>query len=115
MGNLLDGIRKLKERRQETTQAVTVVPDDMTGLITLYESICTKSELVQFKNSTVTDQDKHELERMKKSFKYRWNDLSLDRQQEFVDRLLDENLIPDTVGQILDVFDGSTVVSLVKV
>jgi hypothetical protein len=115
MGDLLDGIRKLKERRQEATQAVTVMPDDMTGLITLYESIVTKSEPVQFKNSTVTDQDKHVLERMKKSFKYHWDELSPDKQQEFVDRLLDENLIPDTFGQILDVFDGSTVVSLVKV
>jgi hypothetical protein len=118
MVNLLDGIRKLKERRQEAARAisaVTVVPDDMTGLITLYETIGMKSELVRCKNSTATAQDKQKLERMEKSFKYRWNNLSPDRQQEFVDRLLDENLIPDAVSQILDAFDGSTVVSLVKV
>ena len=118
MVDLLEGIRKLKERRLEATQAISevaVAPDDMTELISLYETICTKSELVRCKNSTATDQDKQELERMQKSFKYRWNNLSLGRQQEFVDRLLDENLIPDTVGQILDAFDGSEVVSLVQV
>ena len=118
MADLLDGIRKLKERRLEATREiseVTVAPDDMTELISLYETICMKSELVGCKNSTATDQDKQELERMQKSFKYRWNNLTLDRQQEFVDRLLDENLIPDTVGQILDAFDGSAVVSLVQV
>ena len=116
MVDLLEGIRKLKERRLEATRAiseVTVAPDDMTGLISLYETICIKSELVRCNNSTATDQDKQELERMQKSFKYRWNELSLDRQQEFVDRLLDEGLLPNTVGQVLDAFDGCTVVSLV--
>jgi hypothetical protein len=116
MVNLLDGIRMLKERRQEATQAisaVTVAQDDMTGLITLYETIGMKSELVRCKDSTATAHNKQELERIEKSFKYRWTNLSADKQKELVDRLLDKELLPETVGQVLDAFDGCTVVSLV--
>jgi hypothetical protein len=58
-------------------------------------------------------QNKQKLERMEKSFKYRWTNLSADKQKELVDRLLDKELLPETVGQVLDAFDGCTVVSLV--
>ena len=116
MVNLLDGIRKLKERRQEAAQAisaVTIAPDDMARLITLYETIGMKSEFVRCKDSTATAHNKQELERMEKSFNYRWTNLSADKQEELVGRLLDEELVPDTIRHVLDAFDGSTVVSLV--
>ena len=115
MVNLLDGIRKLKERRQEATQAVgavSAVPDDLAELITAYEAIGEKSVFVRGENSTATDEDKQELERMEKSFSFRWNNLSADKQKEFVDRLLERGLLPGIVRETLDMFDG-TVVSLV--
>ena len=115
MVNLLDGIRKLKERRQETTQtvgAVKVVPDDLAELIKSYEIIGEKSQAVRGENATPTEENKHELERMEKSFKFRWNNLSSDKQKELVDRLLAKGLLPDVVKQALDIFEG-TVVSLV--
>jgi len=115
MVNLLDGIRKLKERRQEASQVIGEikdVPDDMAELITFYEAIGEKSELVKGDNATPTDQDKQELERMEKSFKFRWNNLSSNKQKELVDRLLAKGLLPDIVKQALDIFEG-TVVSLV--
>jgi hypothetical protein len=115
MVNLLDGIRKLKERRQEATQtvgAVSAVPDDLAELITAYEAIGEKSACVGGEDSTATDQDKQELERMEKSFSFRWNNLTSDKQKELVDRLLAKGLLPDIVKQALDIFEG-TVVSLV--
>lgn len=115
MVNLLDGIRKLKERRQEASQAVGViagVPDDLAELITAYEAISEKSAFVRGDNSTATDQDKQELERMEKSFSFHWNNLTADKQKELVDRLLAKGLLPGIVKQALDIFEG-TVVSLV--
>lgn len=115
MVNLLDGIRKLKERRQEATQAVgavSAVPDELAELVTAYEAIGEKSAFVRGENSTATDQDKQELERMEKSFSFRWNNLTADKQKELVDRLLAKGQLPDIVKQALDIFNG-TVVSLV--
>lgn len=115
MVNLLDGIRKLKKRRQEATQTVgvvSVVPDDLAELITAYEAIIEKSAFVRGENSTATDTDKQELERMEKSFSFRWNSLTANMQKELVDRLLAKGLLPDIVKQTLDIFDGM-VVSLV--
>ncbi len=115
MVNLLDGIRKLKERRQEASQAVGVVAevsDDLAEIIKVYEAIGEKSAFVRGENSTATDQDKQELERMEKSFSFRWNNLTADKQKELVDRLLAKGLLPDIVKQALDIFNG-TVVSLV--
>jgi len=115
MVNLLDGIRKLKERRQEATQAVgavSAVSDELAELVTAYEAIGEKSAFVRGENSTATDQDKQELERMEKSFSFRWNNLTADKQKELVDRLLAKGQLPDIVKQALDIFNG-TVVSLV--
>ena len=115
MVNLLDGIRKLRERRQKARQAVEQVaetPDDLTELITFYKAIGEKSQAVRSDNAKPTDKDKYELECMEKSFKYRWDNLSSDKQKELVDRLLEKGLLPDIVKQALDIFNG-TVVSLV--
>lgn len=115
MVNLLDGIRKLKERRQKARQAVkqvTEAPDDLAELITFYKAIGEKSQAVRGENAKPTDKDKYELERMEKSFSFRWNNLSSDKQKELVARLLEKGLLPDIVKQAIDIFNG-TVVSLV--
>ncbi|MDD5258514.1 MAG: hypothetical protein PHD29_00910 [bacterium] len=115
MFSLLDGIRKLKARRQEALQVISAIadrPDEVVELITFYSAIGAQSELVKGENSTATDQDKAELERMEKSFSLRWNNLSVDKQKELVGRLLEKGLLPGIVKQALDIFDG-TVVSLV--
>ena len=115
MVNLLDGIRKLKARRQEVSQAsgvVAEVPDDLAEVIALYSAIGEKSALVRGENSTATDEDKAELERLKKSFSFRWNNLLADKQKELVNLLLERELLSKTVKKIIDMFDG-TVISLV--
>ncbi len=115
MVNLLDGIRKLKARRQEASQAGSVAsdkPDELAELMTFYSFIGEKSQAVRGENSRATDQDKAELERMEESFSFRWNNLSSDKQKELVARLLDKGLLPWIVKQALDIFEG-TVVSLV--
>jgi len=115
MANLLDDIRKLIARRQEASQvgsAVSDKPDELTELITFYSDIGKQSELVRGENSTATDQDKAELEHMEKSFSFRWNNLSADKQKELINRLLEKGLLPGIIKQVLDIFNG-TVVSLV--
>ena len=115
MFSLLDGIRKLKTHRQEVSQArgaISEVPDKLEELIKFYQAIGEKLEFVRGENSTATDEAKQELERMEKSFSFRWNNLSADKQKELVDRLLKKGLLPGIVKQALDMFDG-TVVSLV--
>jgi hypothetical protein len=112
MGHLLDGIRKLKAQRQEASNAPGIVaekPDELTELISLYSVIGKKSELVRGENSTATDQDKSELERMEKSFSFRWDNLSEGKQKELVDRLLEAGLLPENVRQVRDMFNGKVV------
>ena len=109
MGNLLDGIRKLKAQRQKTSQgpvAVTGKTDELSELVSLYSSIGEKSELVRGENGTATDQDKAELERMEKSFSFRWDNLPEDKQKELVDRLLNKGLLPEKVRQVREMFNG---------
>ena len=112
MGNLLDGIRKLKERRQESQRGLGSVddkPDELTELVSLYSAIVEKSQAGMAENSTATNQDKTELERMEKSFSFRWDNLSGDRQKEIVDRLLAKGRLPEIVRQALDIFNGTVV------
>lgn len=112
MVNLLDGIKRLKERRQEAKKAVGVVstiPDDLSELVTAYEVIGEKLAIVNDGNSIAKDQDKQELELMEKSFSFRWNNLTTDKQKELVARLLAKGLLPDTVKQALDIFKGTVV------
>lgn len=112
MVNLLDGIRKLKAQRQEVLKAPGVVTDkldELTELISFYSAIGEKSELVRGENSTATDQDKAELERMEKSFSFRWDNLPEDKQKELVDRLLEAGLLPEKVRQVREMFNGKVV------
>lgn len=112
MGNLLDGIRKLKERRQEMPRGPDTggdKPDEFSELTSLYSAISKKSQAIMAENSTATDQDKAELERMEKSFSFRWDNLSEDQQKELVDRLLEAGLLSEKVRQVREMFNGKVV------
>ena len=112
MGSLLDGIRKLKERRQETSRAPGAgddKPDELSELVSLYSAIGEKSQTVMAENSTAMDQDKSELERMEKSFSFRWDNLPEDKQKELVDQLLEAGLLPEKVRQVREIFNGQVV------
>lgn len=114
MGNLLDGIRKLKERRQEVkqhTDAAHHKPDELSEMVSLYSTIVEKSQAIMAGNNPATDGDKAELERMEKSFSFRWDNLSKDQQKELVDRLFEAGLLPEKVRQVREMFNG-TVASL---
>ena len=112
MGNLLDGIRKLKERRQEMPRGQDTVddkPDEFSELASLYSAISEKSQVIMAENNTAKDQDKAELERMEKSFSFRWDNLPEDKQKELVDRLLEAGLLPEKVRQVREMFNGKVV------
>ena len=112
MGNLLDGIRKLKERRQEVKQAPDAIdnkPDELSKMALFYSAIGEKSQAVMAGNSPATDEDKAELERMEKFFSFRWDNLSKDQQKELVDRLLEAGLLPEKVRQVREMFNGKVV------
>ena len=114
MGNLLDGIRKLKERRQEMPRGPDAgddKPDELSELASLYSAISEKSQSIMAENNTATAQDKAELEQMEKSFAFRWDNLLEGQQKELVDRLLEAGLLPEKVRQVREMFNG-TVVSL---
>lgn len=112
MVNLLDGIRKLKAQRQEaskTSGGIAEKTDELSELILLYSSIGDKSGIVRGENSTATDQDKAELDRMEKFFSFLWDNLPEDKQEELVDRLLESGLLPEKVRQVREIFKGKVV------
>jgi len=111
MASLLDGIKKWKIQRQEVTKSSTVVakqPNELAEIVSLYSAICE----VGGKNYTATGKNRQELKRIRESFSLRWNNLSAEKQKELVDRLFENDLLPQIVKQSLDRFGGS-VVSLV--
>jgi hypothetical protein len=68
-------------------------------MVKLYEGINTEAD--------------HAKRKMKEqTFTVRWEKLEDTDREELVDRLLDKELLPETVRQVVDAFDG-TVVSLV--
>jgi len=110
MANLLDGIKKLKERRQEVKQppdAIDNKPDELSEMASLYSAIGVKSQEIMA--SSASDEGKAELERMEKSFSFRWDNLSKDQQKELVDRLLEAGLLPEKVRQVREMFNGKVV------
>jgi hypothetical protein len=70
-------------------------------------------KLVKLYEGINTEVDHAKRKTKEQTFTVRWEKLEGTDRKELVDSLLNKELLPNTVGQILDAFDGSTVVSLV--
>jgi len=113
-------IISVKEASQVSQNNPDVIINDVLGRIGHHflshykKSDESKTDKIVKLYEGINDEADHAKRKIKEqTFTVRWEQLKGADREELVDRLLDKELLPDTVGQVLDAFDGSTVVSLV--
>ncbi len=91
---LLDAIQRFKERRGKQRQPMLCPAEmELSGLVDLYRVIRGMA-------------GGPELEKLKADFESRWDKLAEDKREILTKKLLDMQLLPEIVGEALEIFKG---------
>jgi regulator of replication initiation timing len=111
LGILIEGLKKLKslrENRVEKLIGAEITMCEIGDLAKLYDSI----EAIEKRINLMSQEEEmftfenDKLRKMKGEFSHYWNNLSHDKQNKLIQKLIDLNQLPGLLGESLAIFGG---------
>jgi putative salt-induced outer membrane protein YdiY len=111
---LFEGMIRLKNLRKKHSRSgydKRNTKIKINELISLYSEISEKSKNynTNFEKETALNHEENNIKQLKNRFNFCWNDLTEEMQDELVDRLFCIKILPNIVGESLEMFGGRLV------